>query len=361
MISEARLHANQRNAQRSTGPRTEAGKLRSRCNALKHGLTGRGEVLGADEAAAVERRSAEWADALRPSGEHEHWLARQAVLASLRIDRCQELERARRGMDAARALACWEEDRQRAAEALGARLSRAPAVVAAELRRSRQGCNWLLVRWRKLEDTLDVLGRWDDAHRSLALDLLGEPAEAREADLEHLSSAPPDELRAIVASEITALEDLKAEAMDDLDAAERALAEAGLPVEEGAEVRRLRHYESACWRALRWARQQLRSASPREPGPTTVPGPEDDEPEGDAVALDDIRPVTVVAAPAPLPLPAAAPPRPLAPEGSPEGRPSTATTISSGPDRRYHDALPPGAPPPNRRARRALKNRARAR
>ena len=277
MISEARLHANQRNAQRSTGPRTEAGKLRSRCNALKHGLTGRGEVLGADEAAAVERRSAEWADALRPSGEHEHWLARQAVLASLRIDRCQELERARRGMDAARALACWEEDRQRAAEALGARLSRAPAVVAAELRRSRQGCNWLLVRWRKLEDTLDVLGRWDDAHRSLALDLLGEPAEAREADLEHLSSAPPDELRAIVASEITALEDLKAEAMDDLDAAERALAEAGLPVEEGAEVRRLRHYESACWRALRWARQQLRSASPREPGPTTVPGPEDDE------------------------------------------------------------------------------------
>jgi hypothetical protein len=39
MISLRRLEANRRNALRSTGPRTEAGKERSRANALRHGLT----------------------------------------------------------------------------------------------------------------------------------------------------------------------------------------------------------------------------------------------------------------------------------------------------------------------------------
>ena len=39
MISLRRLEANRRNALRSTGPRTKAGKERSRANALRHGLT----------------------------------------------------------------------------------------------------------------------------------------------------------------------------------------------------------------------------------------------------------------------------------------------------------------------------------
>lgn len=39
MISIQRLEANRRNALRSTGPRTEDGKQRSRTNAVRHGLT----------------------------------------------------------------------------------------------------------------------------------------------------------------------------------------------------------------------------------------------------------------------------------------------------------------------------------
>ena len=37
-ISEAQLKANQENAQKSTGPRTEEGKKRARINATRHGL-----------------------------------------------------------------------------------------------------------------------------------------------------------------------------------------------------------------------------------------------------------------------------------------------------------------------------------
>jgi hypothetical protein len=40
LASRRQIIANRRNAQRSTGPRTIAGKLRSRRNALWHGLTG---------------------------------------------------------------------------------------------------------------------------------------------------------------------------------------------------------------------------------------------------------------------------------------------------------------------------------
>jgi len=45
MTSTARVEANQKNAQKSTGPRTLAGKERSRMNGLKHGLRAEQVVL----------------------------------------------------------------------------------------------------------------------------------------------------------------------------------------------------------------------------------------------------------------------------------------------------------------------------
>jgi hypothetical protein len=38
MTSSKQIEANRRNALKSTGPRTEAGKQVSRCNAMRHGL-----------------------------------------------------------------------------------------------------------------------------------------------------------------------------------------------------------------------------------------------------------------------------------------------------------------------------------
>jgi hypothetical protein len=48
MTSYRQIEANRRNAQNSTGPRTEEGKQSSRCNAMRHGLTAE-TVIGALE------------------------------------------------------------------------------------------------------------------------------------------------------------------------------------------------------------------------------------------------------------------------------------------------------------------------
>src|ERR1700685_955978 len=50
MTSFKQIEANRRNAQKSTGPITHEGKLQSRCNAVRHGLTAE-TVIGALEEA----------------------------------------------------------------------------------------------------------------------------------------------------------------------------------------------------------------------------------------------------------------------------------------------------------------------
>jgi hypothetical protein len=48
MTSYRQIDANRRNAVKSTGPRTDAGKRIARCNAVRHGLTAE-TVIGALE------------------------------------------------------------------------------------------------------------------------------------------------------------------------------------------------------------------------------------------------------------------------------------------------------------------------
>src|SRR4051794_9717875 len=57
MTSEAQHAANQRNAQRSSGPKSEAGKAKSRQNAIKHGLTAKViDILPGESETDYDRR-----------------------------------------------------------------------------------------------------------------------------------------------------------------------------------------------------------------------------------------------------------------------------------------------------------------
>ena len=65
-LNAVQMEANRRNAQQSTGPRTEAGKKTSSLNALRHGLTARIVVLPTEDLLAYQVFSADFFASLAP-------------------------------------------------------------------------------------------------------------------------------------------------------------------------------------------------------------------------------------------------------------------------------------------------------
>src|SRR6478672_11288921 len=59
MMSNKQLHANQANATKSTGPRSQGGKLRSRLNSRKHGLTAKMLIIVGENADDFDQLRAE--------------------------------------------------------------------------------------------------------------------------------------------------------------------------------------------------------------------------------------------------------------------------------------------------------------
>ena len=88
MPTEAQIDANRRNAQQSTGPRTEAGKANSSRNATKFGLFATNNcVLPGDEDLYDHLCHSLW-DALAPVGPLEEVTAGEYVRATWLLRRC---------------------------------------------------------------------------------------------------------------------------------------------------------------------------------------------------------------------------------------------------------------------------------
>ena len=94
-ISEAKLEANRRNSQRSCGPTSEAGKSRSKLNAVKHGMRAATLVLLDEDAEALEDRRSEWAASLMPRGAAEQRIVDDAVEYTWLRDRARRAQEAR--------------------------------------------------------------------------------------------------------------------------------------------------------------------------------------------------------------------------------------------------------------------------
>ena len=91
-----RLEANRRNAQLSTGPRTEAGKFRSRCNALTHGiLTSKALIVsgaGAENKKAFQKLLQDLYRELGPVGQMEELFVQEIAISMWRLRRLLEAE-----------------------------------------------------------------------------------------------------------------------------------------------------------------------------------------------------------------------------------------------------------------------------
>ena len=186
MISQRKLEANRRNAEKSTGPRTAEGKAKVRLNAVTHGLTSTTVVLPHEDEQAYQHRLEAWTTELKPPGELGRYLVERVVRISWQLDRADTFERAklaRRIQDAPRNFGASDSG---PAETLIARLlgmeaqpnlqtsgpshgsqrltqgGPAPdgplAPLLRELESSAEGCRRLIAEWTGIVDWLGQLG-----------------------------------------------------------------------------------------------------------------------------------------------------------------------------------------------------------
>lgn len=92
MTSELQIRANQRNAQRSTGPASESGKRKVALNGITHGLTAKPVVLHHEDTQAFEQMRLALFRAYKPVGDVEVLHADQAAVALWRLHRVLAVE-----------------------------------------------------------------------------------------------------------------------------------------------------------------------------------------------------------------------------------------------------------------------------
>ena len=97
-LSDEKLNANRRNAQRSTGPRTPEGKTRASFNATRHGLTGQVNVRTPEENKARDEHNASFMQDWNPQG------ATETHLVQTMADKQWQIHRADAWLDSIYAL-----------------------------------------------------------------------------------------------------------------------------------------------------------------------------------------------------------------------------------------------------------------
>jgi hypothetical protein len=205
MTTTARIKANRKNAKKSTGPRTQAGKAAACLNALKHGMCAQTGVLAHESAEAFERFRDE-VRALAPEGADHvavELAADAAASSAARLIRCdkvalerieQRVRHAADGFDRTQhdradklgKTLLWEptargnhhvNDDDYASERFEAREAIDTRAVWRELQSFAHGVDWLLAWWETLGETLESFGAWYDNEAYIACRLLGRDPE----------------------------------------------------------------------------------------------------------------------------------------------------------------------------------------
>ena len=259
MATEKQIAANQRNAARSTGPKSAEGKARVARNALKHGLAGHGVIFPEEMAGQIHDRMNVVRPSYRPDGAAQEWLFVRICIESVRADSCLHQLIALRDEAALRAGESWDDDRALEAEELGAGIGRRPELRQPKLMQSKHGALWLVAQWEELERQLDVLGTWTESASTRALDLLGVPIDMRLGVWDRLAGDAP---RDLIREQIASIEGRIEGYLEARDDRARSDAEAGLGA-DGPDVRRVFRYESAALRRLQsWTRELRKLQNP---------------------------------------------------------------------------------------------------
>jgi len=305
--SEAQIRANQANAARSTGPRTEAGKAISRQNSLKHGMSGGGVVMHRNDLDEIERRVEAFETDLKPCSPVGLVLIRRMATLSVKMETSTRQEFFAQAKQVRHAVDDFDEARLDEADDLYETLGENLRKNLRKLRKSPEGVDrmieaWTLLRadltrdpkpyWtaRHLQDAANLVGLSIDHVRNtrlgaLARGVIGDFAELSDADGGSLDEKGRREwsVRQLIARidrEIAELEehrltlDFETIELDRAEAGERAL------FDSSKEATLARRYESEAQRHFFKALNEFRKVeaeclerAANEPTPPPMPPP----------------------------------------------------------------------------------------
>jgi hypothetical protein len=92
MSTRRQRAASRANAQKSTGPRTDAGKAASRFNALKHGIDAQQQIMFGESAGDLAQLAAEYHELYTPADADERFLVDSMVNYEWRLRRLRGVE-----------------------------------------------------------------------------------------------------------------------------------------------------------------------------------------------------------------------------------------------------------------------------
>ena len=299
--SEAQIAANKKNALRSTGPTSEAGRAQSAMNATKHGFCAASPTVEANLSPAFVDRRARWAAEQQPVGEAGNFALDRVIAASFRIERCEQAINNVITDVQQRASLTWDEDRNLEAATLAARLPKNPVVVSRELQTSLSGVILLIEAWLLLASVLEN-GDWSELEVSKALDLLGVDPDYRSARMPIDGPAGTDPIafrRELALAEISRLEEIRDESMIPLDDLARRHAMAGASALLSKQAKLLLRYEREAWNHYNQSMKDVKASKEFTPPVVVAPAP---------APVAETKPI----APEPIPTPPS-PPDPAEP------------------------------------------------
>jgi len=203
-LSPEKMAANRRNAQKSTGPRSAAGKSRARFNALKHGVTAQIPVLPGEDPALFSARVDDYKAGLQPQSAFESDMVERMALMSWQFDRAARVDVARLAVKVETEAVAAAQRAEQEADALGERLffdrggplpnqvkrdydcsvpwtswsgiaddPDSPKRLVKQLEYTGAGCRWLLDRWAELRARIEAGQCWQSPEKLNAVRLLG--------------------------------------------------------------------------------------------------------------------------------------------------------------------------------------------
>jgi hypothetical protein len=209
-VSDAKLAANRRNAQKSTGPRTDEGKGVSKLNAVTHGLRAETVVLLDEDPQALEERRGAWRACLLPGDDVEQRLVDNAVVHTWQQDRARRAQASRINANITLYGVDQGQTNEKDVDDLGRRLFKdrygplvlyptvsllgrdtfnrtsstsyvekggddpdQPSTLVLSLQSTLPGCEWMIGEWAKLKAILDEGQAWVSSDKLKAVRLLG--------------------------------------------------------------------------------------------------------------------------------------------------------------------------------------------